>query len=264
MENVRKRILFAIGINIVIYLLWILHDFFFFLANKRESDIIITIICILVSIPLFLFSLFFIHDDYKVMSDRNMGYIEHYGTSQVVVAVSSVLVIFIGGSIFFIIGISIKCIAIFVTYHFANKIYKETLQLIDIDDTRKVEQNFQDAIIVGVTVLIIAAIMFAVAINVGVRVISIFVLMPSLLFVILCNYVKFKLIEQYNILERGRALIIDNLVIVFSLIMVLILSLYKVEDSVVLFIAVVTLVPIIKTNKRIGKELERIRENKRE
>lgn len=264
MENTKCRIELSFSLSIIFYIVWIFYDFITYINVNRDSTFLL-IVCALTSIPIFLYSLYFIRNEFKIISNNVNNYIVYY----IIVHITSVLTtILLDTSIsqsMFWISVCMKFIAIISTYYISRVILKETLLLNDIDEERKDDLKFQEAIIFGVSSLILSALMLGGIFFVGKNIAVAFIITPFLILILLSNYVKCRILRYYKIIEYTRGLIIDNISIIFASIIALIFSDSTMFDKssidkhaninyVVLIISVLFFIPMIKTNKKIDSE----------
>lgn len=259
MQNGRKRIVASFILSLLFYSIWIFYDVVVYWNLSIKSLFGLIVLCISISAPCLLFMLFFSRNEFKIMSDEVASYIEKHLWIHVISSVLTILTSVKSDLIFLYISFSIKMIAIVLTYIYDKKIYEKTMELHDVDEKRKAELILQDATLAGTAALIFSGFMLGAISLVGKDLIVFIVIIPFLIFILSCNYLKYQLVASHNIVNCKKGIIYDSTCIVLSAIMTFIFSDGKSINIFVIILCVLVLWPMLKNNKIIANEWKRIK-----
>ena len=274
MQSIKKRVRISLFLSFVFYLIWLLYDVAVYLNINNDNLILLTILCILVSTPFFLFSTFFIKNDYKIWTDEICIYFYHHFWVHIIVFLITVIISSTSFTISLFVSFIVKGIAMIFTCNLVKKIYRATLDLTNVSENKRIELDFQNAIVFGVSALILASLTFGVVLLGGRNVITLFAITMPLALTVFCNYYKLKLINNYKIIEFIKTFILDNSFIVIAMVFLFFFSDSNMFDLkvaekhstlnvFVLLPACFLLIPMIKTNKKIGFKLNEIKQDER-
>lgn len=270
MQNTKIRLKISLILSLIFYLILSFYDFAVYKDFNNENLMVLTILCTLAVIPFFLFSTFFIKNQYKVITGKVINYLTYHFWIHILTYLITIYISTTSSESIFIVSIIIKGVAIVLTKYFSEKIYEETINLSDENETTKLELTFQYATIFGLLAFILCFFLFPVIMICGKHIIT--YLITGLLFisVISLNYLKVKLIKSYNIVNSKRVLVFDNIVLIIGIIIMFYFSDSNLLDSNALhkscnisylpfIVCILMLLPTIFTNKKIGNEWTRIR-----
>jgi hypothetical protein len=275
MQDTLKRVRISLILSLLYYSILAFYNFAVYMNYNNKYLIFMVVLCTLVVIPFFLFSTFFIKNEYKIITGKVISYIGyhfwiHIAVYFITMYISTIITISSQG--IFIINIIIIGIGIFLTKYFLDKIYQKTNNLLDENKSKILELTFQDATIFGLTAFILCFFIFiGIAIG-GKSIIALAIIAPFFISVLILNYVKFKMIDIYKIVNRKRTIFYDNIILIIN-----ILVAFYFSDSNLLnfnvpeknfhmsFLSIIffclMLLPMITTNKKIGNEWTRLKTN---
>lgn len=270
MENTKKRVEISLLLSMFFYFLWLFYDAIVYMDINNKNLGLLTILCIFVGIPLFLFSTFFIKNEYKVMQEKTVNHIVYHFWIHIIAAAITISLSRVSSIVIFIVSFGIKCVAMLVTYNLSAKIYNETINSVNVNENKRLELIFQDATIAGITAFILSSFMFGGVFLGGKNILTLSVAVLFLCFILCCNYLKFRLIKEYKIVRAKRVIIVDNLFIIIAVIVAFLFSdnnilasdVAKREGELNLFqllFCILLLIPLMKTNKIIGSEWNRVK-----
>ena len=269
MNNTKYRIISSLAFSIVFYLIWFLYDIIVYLNINNENLIVMTILFSIIDLVLLLFVLFLMKNEYRIISEKVNNYISVYFIVHTAVSILNILINTASAKNIFLLGILIICIGIIITFYIANKIYEETIILPKVEEYSKILTVFQDAIVTGASTLMLASFMIGEIFFCGKSIITIFVMVPFIILTVLCSFIKQRLISSYKIISKFR-IASDNLLIIVA---ALISFYFSNSDMLVpnsidksmkinfvgFIICFLPLIPLIKTNKKIGFEANKFR-----
>lgn len=268
MDNTRFRINISFGFSMFFSFIWMIYDLIAFKIKLTDFTILF-IVCILISLPLLLYSLFFIKNSYKVVSTEVNTYIEYYFIIHVISVLISVILSNFQNVYIYVISIFSKYVAIVCTYYVSKTIMKKTIELEDVYDNIKLSLAFQDAVVFGVSSIILYSIILGIVFFAGKSMVTLFIVTPIFILIAFSNYIKFKIIKPYMVIDKVRVIIIDNIAIIIAIIAAVFFSDSTMFDKsaidkhvninfIGLILSSLFIIPVIKTNKKIDAERKNI------
>ncbi|GCD12372.1 hypothetical protein [Clostridium tagluense] len=276
MQDTKKRTIISLILSLFYYLILAFYNFVVYMAynNNNNKDIILmAILCTLVVIPLFLFSTFFIKNEYKIITGKVTDFIGYHFWIHIIVYFITIYISTINKTLSkssFIVSITIIGVAILLTKYFSDEIYKETNNLPYENENKILELTFQNATIFGLLAFILCFFIFTGIVIGGKNIIALVIIAPFFIGVLILNYIKVKLIDKYKIVNPKRVLFFDNIILIIN-----ILIAFYFSHSNLLVLNVVQkyfhmsflspiffglmLLPMIITNKKIGNEWTRLK-----
>ncbi|MBW9159515.1 hypothetical protein [Clostridium tagluense] len=274
MQDTKKRTIISLILSLFYYLILAFYNFVVYMAYNNNKDIILmAILCTLVVIPLFLFSTFFIKNEYKIITGKVTDFIGYHFWIHIIVYFITIYISTINKTLSkssFIVSITIIGVAILLTKYFSDEIYKETNNLPYENENKILELTFQNATIFGLLAFILCFFIFTGIVIGGKNIIALVIIAPFFISVLLLNYIKVKLIDKYKIVNPKRVLFFDNIILIIN-----ILIAFYFSHSNLLVLNVVQkyfhmsflssiffglmLLPMIITNKKIGNEWTRLK-----
>ncbi|MCB2299470.1 hypothetical protein [Clostridium tagluense] len=273
MQDTKKRTIISLILSLFYYLILAFYNFVVYRAYNNNKDIILmAILCTLVVIPLFLFSTFFIKNEYKIITGKVTDFIGYHFWIHIIVYFITIYISTINKTLSkssFIVSITIIG-AILLTKYFSDEIYKETNNLPYENENKILELTFQNATIFGLLAFILCFFIFTGIVIGGKNIIALVIIAPFFISVLILNYIKVKLIDKYKIVNPKRVLFFDNIILIIN-----ILIAFYFSHSNLLVLNVVQkyfhmsflspiffglmLLPMIITNKKIGNEWTRLK-----
>jgi len=269
MRNTKKRVIASLIFSLSFYIIWILYDIYVYKYSSNKNVLILAVLCTIVAIPLFLFSTFLVKNDYKIITGKIGNYLDLYIWIHIVAYLINIALSGLEFSGVFIGAIIVNCVAILITYYLAQKICDETILLADVSENKKLELIYQDAITLGVSALTLSSFLIG-GINFGGKSLyTVYIIVPVLIFILLLNYMKIRLMVQYKIIHLNKILNLDNFFIVLAMIVSFVFSnsnMLNPNDTnksftvnIFILLSILMLTPLIKTNKKIGAEQAKIK-----
>ncbi|MCB2313667.1 hypothetical protein LGL55_23060 [Clostridium tagluense] len=274
MQDTKKRTIISLILSLFYYLILAFYNFVVYMDYNNNKDIILmAILCTLVVIPLFLFSTFFIKNEYKIITGKVTDFIGYHFWIHIIVYFITIYISTINKTLSkssFIVSITIIGVAILLTKYFSDEIYKETNNLPYENENKILELTFQNATIFGLLAFILCFFIFTGIVIGGKNIIALVIIAPFFISVLILNYIKVKLIDKYKIVNPKRVLFFDNIILIIN-----ILIAFYFSHSNLLVLNVVQkyfhmsflssiffglmLLPMIITNKKIGNEWTRLK-----
>lgn len=265
MENTRKRVIASIVFSFIFILIWSVFSFATTLDSVRnnQSFIVLGIVALMYSTPFFLYSIFLINNQYRFLNDKVEKLSKAFFISFVfVVCFATIMTLTLNNKYLFLLNMAINAGIYAYQIKIAFTIYKETISLPEVSDKKRNELLFSDANVFGGSCLFLCIGASVIISFCGKHIVT---YIGATLFSFLAFYLNYKkliIILPFEHLNFKKNIITNNLsVIVFLLIAIFIsdsnlLSLDKSNSHVFVsyfnFINVVTLIPIMKTNRVIG------------
>ncbi|MBU3130183.1 hypothetical protein [Clostridium tagluense] len=274
MQDTKKRTIISLILSLFYYLILAFYNFVVYMDYNNNKDIILmAILCTLVVIPLFLFSTFFIKNEYKIITGKVTDFIGYHFWIHIIAYFITIYISTINKTLSkssFIVSITIIGVAILLTKYFSDEIYKETNNLPYENENKILELTFQNATIFGLLAFILCFFIFTGIVIGGKNIIALVIIAPFFISVLILNYIKVKLIDKYKIVNPKRVLFFDNIILIIN-----ILIAFYFSHSNLLVLNVVQkyfhmsflspiffglmLLPMIITNKKIGNEWTRLK-----
>jgi len=265
LENTRKRVIASIVFSFIFILIWSVFSFATTLDSVRnnQSFIVLGIVALMYSTPFFLYSIFLINNQYRFLNDKVEKLSKAFFISFVfVVCFATIMTLTLNNKYLFLLNMAINAGIYAYQIKIAFTIYKETISLPEVSDKKRNELLFSDANVFGGSCLFLCIGASVIISFCGKHIVT---YIGATLFSFLAFYLNYKkliIILPFEHLNFKKNIITNNLsVIVFLLIAIFIsdsnlLSLDKSNSHVFVsyfnFINVVTLIPIMKTNRVIG------------
>jgi hypothetical protein len=273
MQNFNIRVVISRILSSLFYFIWIFYSVYVYIDLNNRNLFLLLIPCVFVCIPLFLYSTFFIRNEYKIPSQSVNNYIiQHFWMH---IAIVPVVIALNTESNYITLVVSIvitTCIAIY-TDNIVRRIKYSNCKLDDVSENRIEELILQDGVVIGTSVLMFTCALWGLISFAGKNKITIIVTFFALTVILISNYYKHHIVEKFNLLKTNKFFNIENLLIFIATFLDFItaesnmLSVDDVEKSstfniYIIFVCLIMLIPLIKSNKKIGERLDSIRSGK--